>query len=64
LYTDPGSPTLLPQIFCGLQRLHLYLDESADIVIHFDNIKAVGVNLERLSLTTMIPGKIGTELDA
>jgi hypothetical protein len=64
LYTDPGSPTLLPRIFCGLQRLDLYLDRSADIVFLFDNIKAVGANLERVSLKTANPDKTNSELDA
>ncbi|KAG9187034.1 hypothetical protein G6011_10142 [Alternaria panax] len=42
---------MLPQGFCGLRRLDLYLEGSASIALLFDNIKAVGVNLERLSLT-------------
>ena len=56
LYTDPGSPEVLPRIFCGLRRLDLYLngpDYNYDswVTLLFDNIEAVGANLKSLSLT-------------
>ncbi|CAN9173664.1 unnamed protein product [Alternaria alternata] len=43
-YTDPKTPEQLPRIFGGLQRLDLYLTESTNIALLFDNMEAVGAN--------------------
>ncbi|KAI4643233.1 uncharacterized protein J4E78_009959 [Alternaria triticimaculans] len=64
LYTDPGSPDVLPQILCGLQRLDLYVDNSTSLILLYMNIEAVGANLKSLSLTAANSMDISTELDA
>jgi len=64
LYTDPGSPEVLPRIFCGLQRLDLYLNGSESIILLFNNIEAVGANLKSLSLTAESYEDINGPLDA
>lgn len=63
-YTDPKTPEQLPRIFCGLQRLDLYLTESTNIALLFDNMEAVGANLKRLSLTTADPQTTENQLYA
>jgi hypothetical protein len=62
LYTDPKTPEQLPRIFCGLQRLDVYLTETTNIPLLFDNIEAVGANLRRLSLTAADPQTTETQL--
>jgi hypothetical protein len=62
LYTDPKTPEQLPRIFCGLQRLDVYLTETTNIALLFDNIEAVGANLRRLSLTAADPQTTETQL--
>ncbi|CAN9182387.1 unnamed protein product [Alternaria alternata] len=63
-YTDPKTPEQLPRIFCGLQRLDLYLTESTNIALLFDNMEAVGANLKRLSLTAADPQTTENQLYA
>ncbi|CAN9467475.1 unnamed protein product [Alternaria alternata] len=63
-YTDPKTPEQLPRIFGGLQRLDLYLTESTNIALLFDNMEAVGANLKRLSLTAAVPQTTENQLYA